>query len=87
MKVNCQWCNKEISVGWGNRRRGVQFCDENCRYRYHNAQKKAERQFKAAIAAIAYLHALEGKGGELGESARACSDNIAGATVRRMVQS
>jgi len=65
-----------MKTGWGGRRRGVQFCDDACRYRYHNAQKKLKREEANAIRAMTYIRKMLNVGGELGEEAAAALARI-----------
>lgn len=64
----CQWCKKEMDSGVNGERPKL-FCSDNCRYKYHNAQKKLEREEANAYRAIAYIQSMMVKSGDLQDSA------------------
>lgn len=65
---NCQWCKKEMDSGVNGERPKL-FCSDACRYKYHNAQKKLQREEANAWRAIAYIQSMILKGGDLQQEA------------------
>ena len=49
----CQWCGMELWAVNGERPKA--FCSDECRYSYHNAKKKMEREVSNALRAINYI--------------------------------
>lgn len=64
-KDSCQWCNKPMYRY--DMERAKNFCCDDCRYKYHNAQKKIKREEQNAWRAISYIQSMMLKNGELGD--------------------
>lgn len=67
----CHFCDKELITGYGHHqyRENLRFCDDKCRTRYHNAQKKVKRNLKSILAMIADIEGLLPKQASLGQEA------------------
>lgn len=63
----CQWCNAELWAVNGERPKA--FCSDDCRYKYHNAKKKIEREASNALRAINFIQEMLLKDGDLQERA------------------
>jgi len=70
MNQNCQWCGKSFRQGWGAKRYGAKFCNDECRTNYHNAKKKVRQQEHTAFMLIEFFHDMAKKEGELGAAAK-----------------
>lgn len=54
----CRYCSEELEPTYGNRPN--EFCDDACRFKYHNDQKKAKRAIEAIQAKLNILEELIG---------------------------
>lgn len=73
-KENCQECGRELWAVNGERPKA--FCNDECRYAYHNAKKKLKVQKDRMLNFIEYVQAQMKKGGDLGAEAGLINDAI-----------
>lgn len=73
-KEICQWCDKELWAVNGERPKA--FCNDECRYNYHNAKKKIKAQKERIFEFINFLQESMGRNGDLAMEAGLINDAI-----------
>lgn len=63
----CQWCGKELWTVNGERAKA--FCSDDCRYSYHNAQRKLKRQNQLIVQGLVFIQDMMLKDGKLRKDA------------------
>lgn len=69
MNQACEWCGKDFRMGWGAKRYGARFCNDECRNKYNNELKRQRKQKPLLEAEILRARDNLTRGGNLQQEA------------------